>query len=91
MRYEIRQRAERQYVVFHNRTQKFTRGRFHSAAAAQQWIDQQRLDAVLKLIRGEIDGQFRGRARAHLITDCDYYRTNERNILTVTRLQSDKP
>ena len=77
MQYEIRQQSERRFVIVDSAGQQ-TRGRFHTAAEAQGWIDAKRVSRVLALCFP--DSQYGSRARAHLLTSRDYYSENERSI-----------
>lgn len=83
MRYEIQRQSERRFVVFDTQTQSLARGRFHTRAAAEEWVLAKTAERALAAVHGAPSG-IPGRARAYLITNPDFYGTNEQNCFAVT-------
>jgi hypothetical protein len=81
MRFEIQQQTEQRFVVV-DASGRQTRGRFHTKAAAQDWVDEQARKALLAIITPQTS--MRGRARAFLLTSSDYAGENERRIQRLT-------
>lgn len=77
-RYEVREVAPRCYRVFERATDLPTRGRFHSMGEADEWIDQQHVKYILRLIHPS--SGIPSRARSHLIRESDYAGSHERML-----------
>jgi hypothetical protein len=82
LRYAVVQKAPRLFVIWDIIDNTPFKGRFHTEAQANEWIDLQVKDFVLYLLWPDSD--YGSRARAHLLRNHDYYGNNEQHIRDIS-------